>query len=113
MAGGTQIQQWKAPVYDAKVLFADTKELLGLDQYQLMSATAIQRFWTLVMLAYFFLDQERDRQQRQTTEHMTVGDAWRQVQRTHWCHFIDWMYQQFKFGLQPLDLYQELTGASL
>jgi SRSO17 transposase len=99
--------------WDVEVLFADTKEILGLDQYQLMSATAIHRFWTLVMLAYFFLDQERDRQQRQTTEHITIGDAWRQVQRTHWCHFIDWIHQLFKFGTQPADLYQELTGASL
>ena len=99
--------------WDIEVLFADTKEILGLDQYQLMSATAIQRFWTLVMLTYCFLDQERDRQQRQTTEQVTIGDAWRQVQRTHWCHFIDWIHQRFKFGIQPADLYLELTGASL
>jgi len=99
--------------WDIEVLFADTKEILGLDQYQLMSATAIRRFWTLVMLAYFFLDQERDRQQRQTGQHVTIGDAWRQIQSMHWCHFIDWIYQQFNFGYQPADLYQELTGASL
>lgn len=35
--------------WDIEVLFADTKELLGLDQYQVMSATSIQRFWILVM----------------------------------------------------------------
>lgn len=99
--------------WDVEVLFADVKEILGLDQYQLMSATAIHRFWTLVMLAYCFLDRERDRQQRQTTEQMTIGDTWRQVQRIHWCHFIDWIHQRFKFGWQPADLYQELTGASL
>jgi SRSO17 transposase len=75
--------------WDVEVLFADTKELLGLDQYQLMTAQAILRFWTLVMLAYFFLAQERDRCQEQTGENMTIGDAWRQVQRTHWRHFID------------------------
>ena len=99
--------------WDVEVLFADTKELLGLDHYQLMTATAIQRFWTLVMLAYCFLDQERDRHQRQTGCYITIGDAWRQVQRTHWRHFIDWMYQCFSFGHKPADLYQELTGASL
>lgn len=99
--------------WDVEVLFADTKELLGLDHYQMMSATAIRRFWTLVMLAYFFLDQVRDRQLRESGQHTTIGDAWRQVQHTHWCHFIDWMHQKFKFGYQPADLYQELTGASL
>ena len=96
-----------------EVLFADTKELLGLDQYQLMSATAIHRFWVLVMLAYVFLDRERDRQQRQTNEHVTIGDAWRQVRATHWRHFIDWIHEESKFGAQPADLYQKLTGASL
>lgn len=95
-----------------EVLFADTKELLGLDHYQLMSATAILRFWTLVMVAYYFLDQERDRQQRLTDQPHTIGDARHHVQRAHWCHFIDWLHQQFKFGCQPADLYQELTGAT-
>ena len=99
--------------WDIEVLFADTKELLGLDRYQLMSATAICRFWTLVMLAYYFLDQERDRQQRQTGQHTTIGDAWRQIQAIHWCHFIDWIHQKFRFGVQPRELYAELTGATL
>ncbi len=99
--------------WDVEVLFADTKELLGLDQYQVMTTTAIVRFWTLVMLAYYFLDQERDRYQRQTDQHLTIGDVWRQVQRNHWRHFIDWIHQRFRFGLQPTDLYFELTGASL
>lgn len=40
------------------MLFADGKEELGLDQYQLMSTEAILRFWTLVMLAYAFLEEE-------------------------------------------------------
>ena len=99
--------------WDIEVLFADTKEILGLDRYQLMGATAICRFWALVMLAYYFLDQERDRQQQRTGQHTTIGDAWRLVRATHWCHFIDWMHQQFRFGYLPSDLYQELTGASL
>lgn len=99
--------------WSIEVLFADTKEILGLDRYQLMSATAICRFWTLIMLAYYFLDQERDRHQRQTGQHTTIGDAWRQVQMVHWCRFIDWIHQRFKLGYRPADLYLELTGASL
>ena len=78
-----------------------------------MSATAICRFWTLVMAAYYFLDQERDWQQRQTGQHTTIGDAWRQVQAVHWCHFIDWIHQKFRLGYQPADLYLELTGETL
>jgi hypothetical protein len=55
-----------------EVLFADTKELLGLDRYQLMSATAIRHLWTLVVLAYLFLDQERDQLQRELGQHVTI-----------------------------------------
>lgn len=40
--------------WDIAVLFGDGKELLGLDQYQLMSDVAIVRFWTLVLAAYAF-----------------------------------------------------------
>ena len=38
--------------WDVEVFFADTKELLGLEQYQLMTTAAIMRFWTLVLAAY-------------------------------------------------------------
>ena len=99
--------------WDVEVLFADTKELLGLDHYQLMTATAVVRFWTLVMLAYYFLDQERYRFQSQSEHHITIGDAWRQVQRTHWQNFIVWLHQRFRFGDQPADLFLELTGETL
>ncbi len=34
--------------WDIEVLFSDAKDLLGLDHYQLMDATAIVRFWTLM-----------------------------------------------------------------
>ena len=40
--------------WDVEVFFGDGKELLGLDQYQLMSATAILRFWTLALAASTF-----------------------------------------------------------
>ncbi len=45
--------------WEIEVLFGDSKEELGVDQYQLMSAMAIVRFWTLAMLAYVFLEEER------------------------------------------------------
>jgi hypothetical protein len=81
-----------------EVLFADGKELLGLDQYQVMSAEAIVRFWTLAWAAYCFLDEERARLQREWQRHVTLGDARREVQRTHWYHLITWMHQQFVAG---------------
>ena len=87
--------------WDVEVLFADCKELLGLDHYQVMSSTAIVRFWTLALAAYAFLDEERDRLRQEWKRHITIGDARREVQRVHWCHLIDWMHQQFQQGATP------------
>lgn len=81
--------------WDIEVLFADVKELLGIDQYQVMSATAIQRFWVLVMIAYGYLEQERLRLRQEQGQHQTIGDACRHVQRRHWAHFLDWLYDRF------------------
>jgi SRSO17 transposase len=82
--------------WDIEVLFADAKELLGLDQYQLMSATAIVRFWTLVLAAYVFLEEERTRLAATTEQHVTIGDAQRAIQRAHWVHLLNWLRQQFQ-----------------
>src|SRR5260370_30878029 len=68
--------------WDIEVLFGDGKEELGLDHYQLMSATAIVRFWTLAMLAYVFLEEERHRLQTQWQCPVTIGEA-RQIGRAH------------------------------
>ncbi|MFN3983307.1 MAG: hypothetical protein ACK4SA_23260, partial [Caldilinea sp.] len=95
--------------WDIEVLFADTKEILGLDQYQLMSAKAIQRFWTLVMLAYYFLDHERVQLHDEQHRHITIGDAWRHNRQTHWRHFVDWLHTQFvDNGVSPSQLYDQL-----
>lgn len=96
--------------WDIEVLFADSKELLGLDHYQLMSALAIQRFWALVMVAYFYLDTERDRLQRQRRTHTSIGDAVRHIRQRHWCHFLDWLYERFQDGASPADLYQQTVA---
>lgn len=97
--------------WDIEVLFGDGKDLLGLDQYQVMSTTAILRFWTLVMAAYVFLDEERDRLSRKWQCHTTIGDARREMQRVHRRHLIDWIYEQFQAGVQPEQLHEQLAAA--
>ena len=84
--------------WQVEVFFADAKDVLGLDQYQLMTATALVRFWTLVLAAYVFLDEERHRLQQAQPGHVTVGDAQRVVQRTHRQHLLGWLQQQFQRG---------------
>ncbi len=95
--------------WDIEVLFADCKELLGLDQYQLMSATAIERFWTLAMAGYLLLDEQRAILQANTSEHVTIGDAPREVQRVHRRHLLDWLHRQFLAGVPQEHLYDLMT----
>jgi len=90
-----QLLEHIAQRWEIEVLFADVKELLGIDQYQVMSAKAIQRFWVLVMIAYGYLEKERGRLQYEQGRHQTIGDACRHVQRQHWSHFLDWLYDRF------------------
>ncbi len=93
-----------------EVLFADGKELLGLDQYQVMSAEAIVRFWTLAWAAYAFLDEERARLRQDWQCHVTLGEARREAQRMHWRHLITWMHQQFEAGAVPQTVFERLAA---
>ena len=93
-----------------EVLFADGKELLGLDQYQVMSAAAIVRFWTLAWVAFSFLDEERARLREERQRHVTLGEARREVQRTHWHHLITWMHQEFVAGTTPQTVFERLAA---
>jgi len=93
-----------------EVLFADGKELLGLDHYQVMSADGIVRFWTLAWVAYCFLDEERARLRHAWQRHVTVGEARREVQRRHWNQLIHWMHQEFTAGATPQAMFERLAA---
>ena len=69
-----------------------------LSLYQLMSATAILRFWTLAMLAYTFLEEEQHRLQVQWQRPVTLGEARREIQRRL---VLQWLHDQFLSGVQP------------
>jgi hypothetical protein len=56
-----------------------------------MSARAIVRFWTLVLTAYVFLEEERARLRQLRETYVTIGEAQREVQRLHRAHLISWM----------------------
>jgi len=96
--------------WDIEVLFADVKERLGLGQCQVMTVTAVLRFWTLALLAYVFLEEERDRLRQELGQHITIGDAQREVQQVHWAHLITWIQQQFRAGQTTATLFRELAA---
>ena len=96
--------------WEIEVLFEDGKEELGLDHYQLMSAFALVRFWTLAWLAYVFLEEERDRLQAQWQRAVTIGEARREIQRRHRRHLLNWLQEQFQSGVEPDSLYELLSA---
>jgi len=81
-----------------------------LSLYQLMSATAILRFWTLAMLAYTFLEEEQHRLQQQWQRPVTIGEARREIQRRQRRLVLHWLFDQFQSGVQ-LDSLFDLFAA--
>jgi hypothetical protein len=76
-----------------------------LSLYQLMSASATLRFWTLAMLAYVFLEQEQHRLRDTFQRPVTIGEARREIQRRHRRGLIAWLHHQFLSGVHPESLF--------
>ncbi len=91
--------------WDIEILFEDGKEELGLDHYQLMSTTALLRFWTLALLAYVFLEEEQHRLCVLWQRSVTIGEARREIQRRHRRMVLIWLHEQFQSGVQPDSLF--------
>ncbi|HEY1349346.1 MAG TPA: hypothetical protein VGF67_06965 [Ktedonobacteraceae bacterium] len=96
--------------WDIEVLFADGKEELGLDQYQLMSAQALVRFWTLALLVSVFLEQEQHRLRLAWQRPVTIGEARREIQRRHRHRLLAWLHQQFLSGVHPETVFALLAA---
>ena len=95
---------------EVEVLFGDAKGLLGLDRDQLLSATALVRFWTLVLAAYGCLEEEQARLRRREAGPVTIGDALAALQRAHQRHLLGWLHEQFQAGATPHELAERLAA---
>jgi hypothetical protein len=93
-----------------EVFFSDTKDLLGLDQYQLMTTTAIVRFWTLVLAAYTLIEEERARLAHEQQRRVTVGEGRRALQHLHYRHLLGWIEQELHAGCAANALYDRLVA---
>jgi hypothetical protein len=81
-----------------EALFADFKELMGSDQYQVRSAQAIVRFWALGLCLYQYLDEQRARLQQQYHKPVTLGEVRTWVRQRHADLLLDWLGLQFGAG---------------
>jgi hypothetical protein len=87
--------------WEIEVFFGDGKEELGLDHYQVMSTSALLRFWTLAMLAYVFLEEEQQRLRLSWQRLVTIGEARREIQRRHRRRLLEWLHEQFLSSVHP------------
>lgn len=86
-----------------EVLIADLKEL-GLDHYQVLSATGIVRWWTLVLAAYCFLEEQRAQLVDEQGAYVTIGATRRALQARHRRNLLDWLFLRFQHGDTPADV---------
>jgi SRSO17 transposase len=68
------------------------KDLLGFDQYQLLSYKGIERFWCIQFLTYNYL--EHQRQEWQEGVPLTIGDVVRRIRKEHLGLIVVYAYEQ-------------------
>lgn len=86
-----QVVQTVALRWTVETLFADFKELIGSDQYQLQSAEAIRRFWALGLCLYQYLDSLRHRLERLNQRHVTLGETLAWLRQRHEELRVNWI----------------------
>jgi SRSO17 transposase len=100
--------------WDIEVFFEDMKELLGIDQYQLMTTTGLLRYWTLCWIAFSFLEEIRYQLKIQKgknkIQHATLGEARYFVQKSHNKIFLEWVYKHALSGTPVEDLFAFLAA---
>ncbi len=79
--------------WNIETFFEYDKDLLGSDHYQLMSAQAILRFWTLIACLMCFLEEQRTARE---SSPITCGVARRAIQEQHRINLLLWLEDQFQ-----------------
>ena len=81
--------------WQIETFFEYAKDLLGSDQYQLMSAEGILRFWTLIACLMSFLEEQRA---ADPDPQLTCGDVRRNIQYQHQLNLLQWLIEQIRNG---------------
>jgi hypothetical protein len=79
--------------WNIETFFEYDKDLLGSDHYQLMTAQAIIRFWTLIACLLYFLEEQRSLGE---LPRFTCGDARRKIQEQQRLNLLLWLKDQFQ-----------------
>ncbi|HEY9153333.1 MAG TPA: transposase [Anaerolineales bacterium] len=92
--------------WNIETFFEYDKDLLGSDHYQLMTAQAILRFWTLIACLMCFLEEQRAACE---SSPFTCGDARLQIQQQHQINLLLWLKDQFQSNSSFEQISAQLT----
>lgn len=92
--------------WQIETFFEYEKDLLGSDHYQLMTAQAILRFWTLTTCLLYFLEEQRSNAQDQQ---LTCGEVRRVIQEDHQLNLLHWLEERFKAGCSVAQISTQLA----
>jgi hypothetical protein len=106
-----QVVQAMARRWTVETLFADFKELMGSDQYQLQSAEAIIRFWALGLCLYQYLDSLRHRLIRIYHRDFTLGETLRWLRERNDRQKLVWICCQVADGATASQIQSHLAPA--
>lgn len=95
--------------WEIETFFEYDKDLLGSDHYQLMSAQAILRFWTLTACLMCFLEEQRSFAKPQL---ITCGQVRRKVQDQHRRNLLIWLKAQFHASMTIEQISSQLALCS-
>jgi hypothetical protein len=95
--------------WEIETFFEYDKDLLGSDQYQVMTADAIIRFWTLTACLLCFLEEQRT---TATEPGLTCGDVRRRIQEQHRRNLLCWLRAQFEAGVTVDEIGIQLAVSS-
>jgi hypothetical protein len=95
--------------WEIETFFEYEKDLLGSDHYQVMTAQAILRFWTLTACLMCFLEEQRTTAAEQD---LTCGDARRIIQHEHRLNLLRWLQQRFLDGCTVEQISNQLALSS-
>jgi hypothetical protein len=90
--------------WQVETFFEYDKNLLDSDHYQVMSAQAILRFWTLTACLLAFLEE-----QRAQSRLVTCGDIHRSLQVQHRRNLLVWLFAHFQEGHSVEQLLPQLA----
>jgi len=86
------------------------KELLGFDEYQLLSRKGIERFWCIEFLTYNYLEYQRQEWQQELP--LTIGDVVRRIRKDHIGQIVVYAYEQGLSNRSLKDVLKDLRLAA-